>query len=85
MSLDISGLPKLILLKRLILYSPPNLFIFDEDNAKAALERGYIDYLGGRAIKCDLTKDKIDPYLYNRDAGKGAFEKIVQEMRDEQF
>lgn len=34
---------------------------------------GYIDYFQGRAIKLDLSKDKVDARLYDRDAGKGAF------------
>ena len=48
-----------------------------------ALKSKYgIDYLGGRCIKTnfsDLTK--VDTRLYNRDAGEGAFERIVAQLR----
>ena len=85
MLIDIRGLSKLELLKRLVLYSQTNFtrYIFNEEQAKVVLARGYIDYFAGRAIKCDLTQDKVDPALYNRDAGEGVFEKIVQQMREE--
>jgi len=57
--------------------SPPD---FDKSTAdKAALS--YIDYFKGRAIKTDLSGDTVDPWLYDRDAGKGSFAKIVTAMR----
>lgn len=57
--------------------TPPD---FDKSAAdKAVLD--YIDYFKGRAIKTDLSGDTVDPWLYDRDAGKGAFAKIVSAMR----
>ena len=53
---------------------------FPESGAEEAVS-GYIDYFGGKPIKTDLSKDSIDPWLYNRDAGQGALEEIVEVMR----
>ena len=47
-----------------------------EESAK----RGYIDYIDGIAIKTDLSKDTISSYLYNRDAGYGKLERIVDNL-----
>lgn len=30
------------------------------------------DYLRGRVLKVDLSKDELDPFLYDRDNGRGA-------------
>lgn len=57
--------------------SPP---LFDEKSAEEAVAR-YIDYFCGRPIKTDLSKDEVDPYLYDRDAGKGTFEQIISEIK----
>jgi len=41
-----------------------------------------IDYLNGRAIKTNLSDPtKVSTQLYNRDAGEGAFERIVAQLR----
>lgn len=42
----------------------------------------YIDYLAGRCIKTDFgDTTQVNTRLYNRDAGEGAFEKIVASLR----
>lgn len=42
----------------------------------------YIDYLEGRAIKADFGDlTKVRTFLYNRDGGQGAFERIVADLR----
>jgi len=88
--INISGLDKKELLRKLWENSqvasfftmnhmpPPKL------NEKELTEsvNGYVDYLCGRVIKCDLTGNMADPQMYDRDNGKGAFEKIVIELRD---
>lgn len=52
------------------------------EEAKAILEKHFrIDYLWGRPIKVDLSKDLVDPALYDRDAGEGAFARIVDELK----
>jgi hypothetical protein len=43
------------------------------DEAQQLLEEGtYFDYLKGRVMKVDLSKDAFDPWLYDRDNGQGA-------------
>lgn len=41
----------------------------------------YFDYVKGRPLKIDLSGDEMDTYLYNRDQGDGAAERIVSELR----
>ena len=44
--------------------------------------RYYVDYINGRCIKTDFSDLKnVDTRLYNRDAGNGAFERIVAQLR----
>jgi hypothetical protein len=53
---------------------------FDHSLAEEAVKKR-IDYFCGSAIKCDLSGDEVDPFLYDRDAGKGAFQEVVDSMR----
>ena len=55
--------------------------MFDYSNAKECISNGYIDYYCGRAIKTDLSKNDIDPHFYDRDAGIGTFQKIVDNLK----
>lgn len=32
----------------------------------------YFDYLRGRVMKVEVSKDTLDPFLYDRDNGQGA-------------
>jgi hypothetical protein len=41
----------------------------------------YVDYLQGRVIKVDFSGEEIDPYLFDRDNGTGALERVVSEVR----
>lgn len=41
----------------------------------------YFDYLKGRVMKVDLNGDTLKTYLYNRDNGDGAAERIVEGVR----
>jgi hypothetical protein len=43
---------------------------FDEDKAKMAINK-YIDYFAGKAIKLDLSKNIVNPYLYDCDTYPG--------------
>lgn len=52
---------------------------FNKTEAQEALQRGYIDYLCGRAIKGEIT-DNFDAALYDRDAPKPAKE-VIEELR----
>ena len=44
------------------------------DEAQELLDSGqtYFDYLKGRVMKVDLSGDKLNPFLYDRDNGQGA-------------
>ena len=86
--IDISGLDKVELLWMLYvnqkiqgfceLYGlPPRP---SDAEARAAVG-GMIDYFGGKAIKTDLSGSTVNPFLYDRDAGAGAFARIVEQMR----
>ena len=45
-----------------------------------ALAAGYIDYFNGRPFKTDFSKPAAVNTNYNRDAGAGAFERILASM-----
>ena len=60
-------------------YFPIDLSTFDYEAAKEAVKES-IDYFRGRAIKCDLSKDTVDPWLYDRDYGEGKFQEIVNQL-----
>ena len=44
------------------------------------LRDAYIDYLKGRVMKIDVTRDSLDTHLYNRDNGPGAAEAAIRAM-----
>lgn len=86
MSVDISRIPKAVLLRLLwekqtlagFFLNMPQLAPRWEEPVDANKDFNY--YLG-RAIKTDLRKDVVNTAMYNRDAGKDAFENIVKELR----
>lgn len=87
-TLDIKNLDKVLLLERLWTgQSPASFFLglpspaFDRKRAQQAVSSGYIDYFCGRCIKTDLSEDTVDPWLYDRDAGAGAFARAVSALR----
>lgn len=41
----------------------------------------YFDYLHGRVLKVDLSKDEFNDFLYDRDCGEGAAQKAIDELR----
>ena len=48
---------------------------------------GYLDYVCGKPIKMDLSRDNVDAYCYDRDAGKGTCSRVVAhvlEIQNEQ-
>lgn len=52
----------------------------DENEAKNLLKKQtYFDYLKGRVMKIDLSKNELDPWLYDRDNGAGKAEKVLRE------
>lgn len=54
-----------------------------EEEARG-LGHGYFDYLKGRVMKVDLSGDTLDPWLYDRDNGAGAAERIINGLRSSQ-
>jgi hypothetical protein len=88
---DVSGIDRVELLRALWENSSPAVFfahsgmspsVFDEREARE--HRGeYVDYFCGRCIKSNVfTKENvIDPGLYDRDFGQGAFQKVVDRLR----
>ena len=90
MSINIQGIQKPLLLRFLWENSQTAVFFsmsgfpapaFDEQKAVNAVN-GYIDYFQGRVIKCDISGDTADPWLYDRDNGEGAFQRIVSQIRN---
>lgn len=57
---------------------------FDWVAAEKAASKGWIDYFAGKAIKADISGDSVSPRLYDRDAGQGAFAKVVSAIRKQQ-
>ena len=54
---------------------------FSIEQAKLQLIDGYADYICGRPIKTNIYNyDEIDPSLYDRDAGDGAFMEVLNSM-----
>lgn len=57
--------------------------LYDRVAAKAsARPDGYVDYACGRCIKATIFGgDEVDPSLYDRDAGAGTFQEVVDKLR----
>jgi hypothetical protein len=49
--------------------------------ALTAVKKGYIDRFNGRVFKSNISGDTFNTYLYNRDNGAGAAERIVESIR----
>ena len=41
----------------------------------------YFDYLQGRVMKTDLSKNEFDPFLYDRDNGEGAAQAAIDKIQ----
>lgn len=72
---------------------PAGFFIVTRIHAPQTLDRAiiadhlandkYIDYLEGRCIKIDFSNlTRVDPHLYDRDMGPGAFAAVVAYLRN---
>ncbi len=91
---DIKGLDKARVLKALydnshvqglgFMHAVPDGTVTVERCAEI-LEKGTeFDYLYGRVLKVDLSKDEFDERLYDRDCGEGTAQRAVDSVRDEQ-
>ena len=93
--IDIKGLDKAEVLLALYNHSKPlGLGWLQEmgkkreytlEDARRDLEESspyfYFDYLYGRVMKVDLSKDTFDGWLYDRDNGEGEAQKVIDELR----
>lgn len=61
----------------------PSPYKPSRENTLEFLEKTkYIDYFEGRCIKIDFSDPtQVNPWLYNRDMGAGAFERIANKLR----
>ena len=41
----------------------------------------YFDYLKGRVMEVDMSGEELDPYLYDRDNGQGAAQRVIDSLR----
>lgn len=88
--MDISHLPKAKVLAALYNNSRPfgmgylqakDGDMSEEEAAELLKEQTSFDYLHGRLMKIDLSGDELDPWLYNRDLGEGAAERVIAELK----
>ena len=87
--IDISKLSKVQVLVALYNASQPlgtGLLHYDpapmsEEEAADLLEQStYFDYVKGRLMKVDLSKNEFDPRLYDRDNGQGEAERVINAL-----
>lgn len=91
-TIDITGIDKAELLVSLhenatptgLGWLHPHAFesLTKEEAESALKECTQFDYFRGRPLKVDLSSDRVDPRLYDRDAGQGAFARIVEQLRN---
>ena len=82
---DISGVDKVKLLRKLWEKGQACSFgrgLFDDSRARQAVKDD-IDHFAGVAIKCDLSKDSVNPFLFDRDTWKGCFADCVKQVRNQ--
>jgi hypothetical protein len=91
MSISLVGLDKGAVLAALYNAShPQGLGMLHFDSTPMTPEQGnellksgtYFDYLKGRVMKVDLSKDALDPWLYDRDNGQGAAEAAIGTLKN---
>lgn len=81
--IDISGISKANILSEL--YNSARslegkLMSIEEAEKHIEKEGLEFDYLNGRAIKANLSGDKFDPYLYDRDNGEGVAKIVIENI-----
>lgn len=52
--------------------------------AELLKETHRFDYLHGRVMKIDISGDELKTYLYDRDLGQGAAQRVVEALRAKQ-
>lgn len=53
------------------------------EQAQSLFDEGYsyFDYLKGRNIKVDLSKDEFEEWLYDKDNGSGAAQAVIDKIK----
>ena len=92
--IDLSGLNRADVLAVLYNSSKPQGMGFlqydpapmTREQAQEILDRNHtsFDYLKGRVMKIDLSRNKLDTRLYNRDNGEGTAERAISSLRSKQ-
>ncbi len=88
--IDISGLDKAVVLAALFNASQQlGMGFLDSSGAKDMTvedarqyvsQQTYFDYLRGRVMKVDLSKDSFDPWGFDRDNGPGAAKRAIDSL-----
>jgi hypothetical protein len=52
-----------------------------EEARNLVAHQAYFDYVHGRVMKINLSKDEVETFLYNRDNGQEAAELVVDVLR----
>jgi len=63
-----------------ILHCDPTPML-EEEAVKLLSMYTYFDYLKGRVMKVDLSKDTLDPYNYDCDNGEGAAQAVIEKIK----
>jgi hypothetical protein len=90
--IDISGLDKAEVLAALYNAASPqglghlhfNPVPMTTEEARSLLAervKPYFDYLHGRVMKVDLSSNELKPWLYDRDNGPGAAQRVIDALR----
>ena len=93
MNVNISGLSKAHVLQALFNASrQPGMGFLDKsgarpltlDEAASYTDKGrlYFDYLRGRVLKVDISRDDFAPHAYDRDNGPGAAARAIAQLRN---
>ena len=90
--IDITGLDKAEVLKVLFDNSKQQGLGFMDATGAMPLEikearklvnnQIYFDYLRGRVMKVDISKNDFNPRLFDRDNGEGAAERAINKIRN---
>jgi hypothetical protein len=54
---------------------------FEEAERLYNAHKGRFDYVNGRVMKVDLTRDSFDPFLYDRDNEENAAQGVIDSLR----
>jgi hypothetical protein len=61
----------------LVHFQPGSISESDAQLLLDAVPDQYFDYINGRVMKIDLSKDELDTWGYDRDLGEGAAQRAI--------